>query len=123
MDLLLLVTVRVVLHLLAGREKKKSSHCGTRRLMSVSLSLRRRAARTAGGAHRQLEGQLKLLVLEQLADLAGDGDGHQAPHKVVAGHVDHVGPAGGAEQRGEEIPTDPGWTRHWVGGGGCEGRD
>lgn len=77
---------------------------------------------TAGGAHRQLEGQLKLLVLEQLADLAGDGDGHQAPHKVVAGHVDHVGPAG--DQSREERRSQPildGRVTGWV--GGCEGRD
>lgn len=84
--------------------------------------------RTAGGAHRQLEGQLKLLVLEQLVDLAGDGDGHQAPHKVVAGHVDHVGPAGGSEQRGEERRSQPildGRVTGWVGGGvrgGTDGR-
>lgn len=60
-----------------------------------------------GGAHRQLEGQLKLLVLEQLADLARDGDGHEPPHKVVAGHIHNVGPAGD-HRRVEEIATYPG---------------
>lgn len=61
---------------------------------------------TVSGAHRQLESQLKLLVLKQLADLAGDGDGHQAPHKVVAGHVHYVGPAG-HHRIVEEIATNP----------------
>lgn len=61
---------------------------------------------TVGGAHRKLEGQLKLLVLEQLADLAGNGDGHQAPHKVVAGHIHNVGPAGDHRRVGQ-IATNP----------------
>ena len=44
-------------------------------------------------AHRQLQSQLKLLILEELADLTGDGHGHQAPHKVVTGNVHHILPA------------------------------
>ena len=52
-----------------------------------------------GAAHRQLKRQLKLLVLKELPDLAGNGDGHKTPHKMVAGHVHNVRPETGREWR------------------------
>lgn len=73
-------------------------------------------------AHRQLESQLKLLVLEKLVDLAGYGQGNKAPNKVVAGNVDNVWPLEDKMQKRErecfekgvlilmkKQINDPGW--------------
>ena len=52
-------------------------------------------------AHRQLKSQLKLLVLQKLADLTGYWHRHQTPHEVVTGNVNDILPVKDKTERDE----------------------